>query len=100
MSSDRYVEINGARLRYRDEGHGDAIVLIHGWTLDLDMWEPQVGPLSSRFRVLRLDRRGFGLSSGEPGLADDAADVVALCKFLGIAHAAFVGMSQGARVLE
>jgi 3-oxoadipate enol-lactonase len=100
MSGDRYFEVGGARLRYRDDGDGPAVVLIHGWTLDLDMWEPQVNALSHRFRVVRFDRRGSGLSSGHPRLGEDAQDVRELCRYLGIACAAFVGMSQGARVLE
>lgn len=101
MTRDRYLEVNGARLRYRDEGQGPAVVLVHGWTLDLQMWEPQAAFLAAeRFRVIRFDRRGFGLSSGEPGIAADAADVRALCRHLGVERAVFVGMSQGARVLE
>jgi 3-oxoadipate enol-lactonase len=100
MDNDRYLEVTDARLRYRDEGAGPAIVLIHGWTLDLDMWEPQVRDLSRTFRLIRFDRRGYGLSSGKPSLADDAADVQALCRHLGVQRAAFVGMSQGARILH
>jgi 3-oxoadipate enol-lactonase len=100
LGGDRCLDVSGARLRYRDAGRGEAVVLIHGWTLDLDMWEPQVRALAQRFRVVSFDRRGFGLSSGHPGLAADAADVRALCQHLGIARAAFLGMSQSARVLE
>lgn len=100
MGRDRYVEINGVRLRFRDEGQGAAILMIHGWTLDLDMWEPQVRDLSRNFRIVRFDRRGFGLSSGTAGIAEDAADAQALCGHLGIRRVALVGMSQGARVLQ
>src|SRR5260370_42180588 len=64
------------------------------------MWEPQVGALSDSFRLIRFDRRGYGLSSGTPSLADDAADVQALCRHLAVRRAAFVGMSQGARILH
>ncbi len=100
MRPDLYLDVEGARLRYRDEGHGSPVVLLHGWTLDLDMWEPQVEGLRNRFRLVRFDRRGFGLSTGIPDVAADAMDVRALCRRLGIERAAFVGMSQGARILE
>jgi pimeloyl-ACP methyl ester carboxylesterase len=40
------------------------------------------------------------LSSGKPSLADDVADVQALCRHLSVQRAAFVGMSQGARILQ
>jgi len=95
---DLYLEFDGARLRYRDEGHGPALVLVHGWTFDLDMWEFQADALTPDYRVVRLDRRGFGLSSGLPSLAQDVLDVAALCRHLEINRIALVGMSQGARV--
>ncbi len=95
---DLYFESNGVRLRYRDEGAGFAVVFVHGWALDLDIWEPQAAALRTDYRVIRLDRRGFGLSSGVPSLIDDAADLQALCRHLQLQRIALVGMSQGARV--
>jgi pimeloyl-ACP methyl ester carboxylesterase len=95
---DQYVEIDGAALRYRDDGTGPAVVLIHGWTLDLEMWDPQAAPLGEAYRVIRLDRRGFGLSSGDPSLARDVSDLRALCRHLQLERVALLGMSQGARV--
>ncbi len=95
---DLYLEVDGARLRYRDEGHGPALILIHGWMLDLDMWEAQAAALSAAYRVIRLDRRGFGLSSGMPSLARDVDDLAALCRRLKLRRIAILGMSQGARV--
>jgi len=73
-------------------------VLIHGWALDLEMWDPQFAALASEFRLIAHDRRGFGLSSGEPDLAQDAIDLERLLDALGVERAALVGMSQGARV--
>jgi pimeloyl-ACP methyl ester carboxylesterase len=98
-SADRYFTNDGVRLRYRDEGRGPAVVLVHGWTLDLDMWEPQLAALRGTFRVVRLDRRGFGLSSGRPSLDGDVADLDALCRHLELGRVALVGMSQGARAV-
>jgi pimeloyl-ACP methyl ester carboxylesterase len=96
--SDRELTVAGARLRWRDEGAGSALLLIHGWTLDLDMWEPQAQELSRSFRVIRYDRRGFGLSTGRPSLSDDVTDVLTLCEQLQLRSVALLGMSQGARV--
>jgi pimeloyl-ACP methyl ester carboxylesterase len=97
--ADRYLTVPGAVLRYRDQGQGPAVLLIHGWTLDLEMWEPQVAALQTTFRTICLDRRGFGLSRGRPGLAHDIADIEALCRHLGVEHVALIGMSQGARAV-
>ncbi|HEY3786032.1 MAG TPA: alpha/beta hydrolase [Steroidobacteraceae bacterium] len=96
--ADLYLEHEGIRLRYRDEGHGPAVLLVHGWTLDLEMWEPQVAALRSEYRLIRWDRRGFGLSAGAADLDDDVADAAALCRHLRVSPIACVGMSQGARV--
>jgi pimeloyl-ACP methyl ester carboxylesterase len=74
-------------------------MFVHGWTLDLDMWDAQAASLAGDFRIVRLDRRGFGLSSGLPSIAGDGEDLLALCRHLGLDSIALVGMSQGARVV-
>lgn len=99
QATDRYFTVDGARLRYRDEGSGPAVVLVHGWTLDLEMWNALSAALRARFRVIRFDRRGFGLSSGLPGLERDIADLDALWGHMALRRAALLGMSQGARVV-
>ncbi len=98
LEADRELWVGHDRLRFRDEGAGAAVLLIHGWTLDLDMWEPQARALRDSFRIIRYDRRGFGLSSGRPSLVHDIADVQALCEHLRLPPVALLGMSQGARV--
>jgi len=94
----RELQLPGARLRYRDDGAGRAVVFVHGWTLDLDVWDPQLA-LAAELRVLRYDRRGFGLSSGTPSLDSDVDDLRALLYALGVVSPLLVGMSQGARVV-
>lgn len=94
----RELHLPGARLRYRDDGAGRAVVFVHGWTLDLDVWDPQLA-LTAEMRVVRYDRRGFGLSSGIPSLHSDIDDLRALLYSLGVVSPLLVGMSQGARVV-
>jgi pimeloyl-ACP methyl ester carboxylesterase len=96
--SDEYFDHAGARLRFRDTGAGPALLLIHGWALDLEAWDLVAAELSARYRVVRADRRGFGLSSGTPGLDADLTDSIALLDHLRLPRAGVVGMSQGARV--
>lgn len=93
-----FIEIRGARLRVRTAGAGPAVLLLHGWALDLDMWTPQLAALANRYRLIAFDRRGFGLSSGAPGIDDDLADIEELLAKLSVERVAIVGMSQGARV--
>jgi pimeloyl-ACP methyl ester carboxylesterase len=97
-SPDRFIEVRGARLRFRVEGNGPNVVLIHGWALDLDMWRPQFEALADSYRLIAFDRRGFGLSSGLPHIESDIDDFGQILAAVGAARVAIVGMSQGARV--
>lgn len=97
-AADAHLAVPGARLRLRDEGAGVPVVFVHGWTLDLDVFDPQV-PLASCLRLVRYDRRGFGLSTGTPSLAQDVDDLRALIAALALTRPVLVGTSQGARVV-
>ena len=96
-NTDQYLSLDDVRIRFRDEGSGPVVVMVHGWTLDLQMWDPQVAGMRDSFRIIRLDRRGFGLSSGRPSPMDDISDIARLCKYLELRRVALVGMSQGVR---
>ena len=95
---DEHFRSGKATLRFRDDGRGTPVVFIHGWTLDLEAWNPQAAALAESFRVVRYDRRGFGLSGGEPGRAADVDDLGRLLDYLELVRATLVGLSQGARV--
>ena len=51
------------------DGAADAPVIVLSPSLGstVDMWEPQVAELASRFRVVRYDHRGHGGSPVPPG---------------------------------
>ena len=55
---------HGVRLHVEDSGgSGRPVVLIHGWPLSAQAWEPQIDALvDAGYRVLAYDRRGFGRS--------------------------------------
>jgi pimeloyl-ACP methyl ester carboxylesterase len=99
---DRWLARPGARLRWRDEGPGEGtaptLLLLHGWALDLDLWDPFARVGAGRLRLLRFDRRGYGLSTGTPSLEADYSDALALLDAAGVERCAVLGMSQGARV--
>jgi 3-oxoadipate enol-lactonase len=98
QGADRYLEIGGTRLRWRLEGSGPAIALLHGWALDLEYWDPLATLLASQFTLLRFDRRGFGMSRGVPDINRNVHDLLALLDVAAIDRAALLGMSQGARL--
>lgn len=94
------ASINGCSMYYEDEGSGEPLVLVHGFPVDGRMYHPQLASLSSRFRVIVPDLRGFGRSrpAGALSMESAAADVVALMRHLGIKQFALGGLSMGGYV--
>lgn len=91
----------GARLAYQVTGTGPAVVLVHGYGLDMRMWDAQLEQLAARFQVVRYDCRGFGASGPfDPAVPyTHADDLIALLDHLGITDAALAGLSFGGRVV-
>ena len=87
----------GGSLRYATAGDGVPVVLIHGFSLDHSMWEPQ-WPVLRRYRAVRFDLRGYGESTPPAGPYAHVDDVAALLAFLQAGPAHVVGMSMGGRV--
>lgn len=98
------VDVAGARLHVRDRGPRDApaIVLLHGFGASLHTWDPWAASLTGRFRVIRLDLPGSGLSPPDPtGDYTDARSIVVLAALLdrlGVPRATVIGHSIGGRI--
>ena len=60
--SPNYVEINGARVHYLDEGHGETILCLHGEPTWSYLYRKMIPILSERNRVVAMDFIGFGRS--------------------------------------
>ena len=96
----RYASIGGMAIRYKDEGSGPAVVLLHGSHSSLDGYDGLAAALKSDHRVIRFDMPGMGLSEGLPtGAATDtpfADDILkTLLDQLGVPRAVLVGVSSG-----
>ncbi len=62
----RYVDVRHMRVHYRDEGQGPPVVLLHGTSSSLHTWDGWVAALKGRFRIIRMDLPGFGLTGPAP----------------------------------
>lgn len=62
--TDRFVMVDGARVRVREEGPREAppLILIHGFTFSLETWDDVAARLSEDYRVIRYDLLGHGLT--------------------------------------
>lgn len=58
------VSADGVRIAVYEEGNpdGPTVVLVHGWPDSHVLWDGVVPLLAERFRILRYDNRGVGLS--------------------------------------
>jgi len=96
---DQYVTVDGLRLRYVEEGHGPAVLFLHGASLgsSADVYLRNLGPLArAGFRAIAFDQPGFGLSE-VPADFSAAYRRDSIPKFmdaLSLKTAALVGHSQ------
>ena len=92
---------NRQRVHVRDEGPRGApvIVLLHGSNSSLHTWDPWTQRLKRRFRIIRYDQPGHGLTGPHPRRAYDAAAFVdtldQVTRALGIDRFVLAGNSMG-----
>ncbi|MEU6091914.1 alpha/beta fold hydrolase [Streptomyces sp. NPDC047085] len=100
------LEVDGAALTYDDEGPRDAadvpLVFVHGWTANRHRWDHQMAHFAERRRVIRLDLRGHGESTGAGvrTIAELASDVLALLDHLKVERFVLVGHSMGGMISQ
>ncbi|MFF4020031.1 alpha/beta hydrolase [Streptomyces sp. NPDC001843] len=100
------LEVDGAALTYDDEGPRDGdgvpLVFVHGWTADRHRWDHQIAHFAGKRRVVRLDLRGHGQSTGAgvPTIEELAGDVLALLDHLEIERCVLVGHSMGGMISQ
>jgi haloalkane dehalogenase len=63
----RYVEIDGNRLHYVDEGAGPTLLFLHAGPAWSFIYRNFIAGLRDRFRCVALDYPGFGLSTAREG---------------------------------
>lgn len=97
-----FFDSDGVRIHYTDQGSGDPVILIHGFSVHQDINWRRPGilqALAEDYRVVALDNRGHGLSDKPHDPADYgermAWDVVRLMNHLDIPRAHVVGYSMG-----
>lgn len=95
----RQANVDGVSLRYRVEGSGPALLLIHSLYFDMGMWDGWTPKLADRFKVIRFDMTGHGLTGPEPNgdysMARDLALILGLLDHLGVERLAVAGSSLG-----
>lgn len=81
-------------------GSGPALVLLHGWGLNVRIWDGLTAALCDRFRIIAVDLPGHGRSAWLPersSLAEQAAQVAATVAAIA-AEYSLLGWSLGGQV--
>ena len=89
---------DGAQIYYEDQGQGETILLVHGWTCSAKFWKANVPELAKEFRVVTLDLRGHGYSSkilSGHTIPQYARDIRALVEHLHLKNCTLLGWSLG-----
>lgn len=95
------TEIKGNIFGYDDDGHGPALVFVHGFPFDRRVWQKQLAAFRGSHRVITVDLRGFGDSAAGDGpgaMGQYARDVRDLLRELQTERVVLVGHSMGGYV--
>jgi 3-oxoadipate enol-lactonase len=97
---------DGARIAWESDGPEQApvVLLVMGLAYPAAMWFRLVPALAERYRVLRVDNRGAGLTGDVPGapyaVETMAGDCLAVLDAAGASQAHVVGLSMGGLIAQ
>lgn len=99
----RFIEVDGARLHYLDEGTGPALVLIHGLAGQMrNFTYALLDLLKKDFRVIIVERPGSGYSTRPPeasaSINAQAETIARFIEKLGLEQPIIVGHSLGGAI--
>ena len=105
MSYPAFRSVGSSVLHYCDTGKADGPALVFSNSLGTDfrVWRAVADAFAGTHRILLMDKRGHGLSSGPLDaltIADLADDAAALMDDLGITNAVFAGLSVGGMIAQ
>jgi pimeloyl-ACP methyl ester carboxylesterase len=95
------ADVDGVTLHYLTAGHGEALILLHGYAETSRMWRPVIPLFAERFTVIAPDLPGIGDSAIPKSGLDmktAAVRIHALAKALGVSKARVVGHDIGLMV--
>ena len=99
--SEKFVNVDGVRIRYLTAGAGPAVLLLHGVGDSALDWQWIMPRLADRYRLIAPDLPGYSIGAGD-GIVHTPANYSRLLwlfvRELGLSSAAIVGNSLGGLV--
>jgi pimeloyl-ACP methyl ester carboxylesterase len=99
-----FVTANGERLAFITAGNpaNPPVLLVHGWTSFMGVWENTLPLLAKTHYVVALDLLGHGMSAkphnGDYSITAQGRRVLALADMLGLTQFTLVGHSMGGQI--
>jgi len=98
-----FVENQGAKLYWDEQGSGEPLLLIMGLSYPSYMWYRSRKVFANSYRTIALDNRGVGQSDVTPGIysiALMASDAAAVLHAAGVESAHVFGVSMGGMIAQ
>lgn len=100
-----FARVNGVVLHFEDRGDASrpTVVFANSLGTDFRIWDAVVALLGDRFRYVRYDKRGHGLSEATPApyaMDDHIGDLESLLDHLGVKACAVIGLSVGGVIAQ
>src|ERR1700739_1362068 len=98
-----FVENQGAKLYWDEQGSGEPLLLIMGLSYPSYMWHRSRPVLAHSYRTIALDNRGIGQSDVPPGVYSIplmASDAAAVLNAAGAERAHVIGVSMGGMIAQ
>ncbi len=96
-----FLDIDGLRIRYQQQGNGEDVLLLHGWGGQVESFFPVIQALTPHYRVTAIDFPGHGQSALPPKpwtVTDFLNLTLGLMDKLGLQQPHIVAHSFGGRV--
>ncbi len=100
---ENFIQIDGLRIRYFEQGTGPHVLLLHGASLgsSADVWVESLPAFAAHgFHVIAFDQPGFGLSDNptDHSVAYRQRFILAFMDALGLDRTSLIGHSQAGRL--
>lgn len=93
MNQGTFVQANGLHMYYETHGTGTPVILLHGGTVNCQMWAPFLNLFSKNYQLITPDSRAHGRTDNPTGAMSYrlmAEDIAQFIQALGL-HRPFVG---------
>ena len=98
-----FRSVDGIKWHWVEAGDGDPVVLLHGIPESWKCWKHQIPKLSTQFKIIAIDLKGYGQSDksdGDYSMSTVASEVIALLDAIGVNNFRLAGHDWGVAISD